>query len=73
MDTTDIMLHIATSLDHDEQQALETAMRETDGVIAPRFNKPHLLVVSYNPQQVDASQLLSVATQRGHETQLVGM
>ncbi|MFU8836776.1 MAG: ATP-binding protein [Thiohalomonadaceae bacterium] len=73
MDITDITLHIATSLDHEEQQALEAAMRETDGVIAPRFNKPQLLVVSYNPQQVDAARLLRVVTQRGHEAQLIGM
>ena len=49
MQTTDIMIHINGSLDAAQQQAIESELREIEGVIAPRFDQPHLLVILNRP------------------------
>ena len=56
-----------------QQQELESEVRGVEGVIAPRFNQPHLLVVSYNPDTTGSSKLLSVVKAKGYSAQLVGM
>ncbi|MCK5877171.1 MAG: hypothetical protein KAG43_06010 [Candidatus Marithrix sp.] len=73
MQTTDIMLHIDEQLESKQQQILENDVRKLEGVIAPRFNRPHLFLVSYNPEKVKSLELLNFVTARGYNCQLVGM
>ena len=73
MQTTDIMIHINDPLDPGQQQALEMELRGIDGVIAPRFNKPHLLVISYNSDVTSTAVLLKAVKDRGYQAQAVGM
>ena len=73
MQTSDVMIHIDENLDTSKQQELETEIRELEGVIAPRFNLEHLLLVSYNPDKTSSSELLSVVKDKGYNAQLVGM
>jgi carbohydrate-binding DOMON domain-containing protein len=58
MNTTDVTIHINQTISPDLQQKLETTMREIDGVIAPRFNLPHMLVVLYNAEKT-SSEIMS--------------
>jgi hypothetical protein len=41
-------------------------------VVAPRFNKAHLLVVEYDADATTAMALLGAVTGRGYRAQLVG-
>lgn len=73
MQTPDVVIHVNESLTHDQQQTLEGTLREVDGVIAPRFNKPHLLVVLYSAEKTTPAALLQTVTQQGYRAQLVGL
>lgn len=73
MHTPDITIHINQELEQEKQQALETAMREIDGVIAPRFNLPHMLVVLYNSERTTPAALLAAVKGKGYQAQLVGL
>lgn len=73
MHTPDITIHINQALDAVSQQALETTMREIDGVIAPRFNLPHMLVVLYNSEKTSPAVLLNAVRSKGYQAQLVGL
>lgn len=73
MHTPDIMIHVADCLTHDQRQAIEGSLREIDGVIAPRFNKPHLLVVLYSAGKTTSAALLQAVTRAGYRARLVGL
>ena len=73
MQTTDIMIHINGSLDADQQQAIESELREIKGVIAPRLDQPHLLVVLYDADTTSSSALLNAVKNKGYQAQLVGL
>lgn len=73
MYTPDVTIHINESLDATKQEALEAAMRHIDGVIAPRFNLPHMLVVLYNSEKTSAAVLLDAVKNKGYQAQLVGL
>lgn len=73
MYTTDVMIHIKQTIAPEQQQVLETTMREIDGVIAPRFNLPHMLVVLYNAEKTSSKALLNSVRGKGYQAQLVGL
>ena len=73
MQTSDIIIHVDENLDKGEKLELENKLRELEGVIAPRFNKEHMLLVSYNPEKVSSSDLLGTVTAKGYSAQLIGM
>ena len=73
MQTTDIMIHINGTLDAAQQQAIESELREIEGVIAPRFDQPHLLVVLYDSDTTSSSALLNAVKGKGYQAQLVGL
>lgn len=73
MMTTDIMIHINESLAETKQHALETELRTVEGVIAPRFNKPHLLVVAYDMETTSSQVILQRVINKGYQAQLVGL
>lgn len=73
MQMPDIMIHVTDSLNPDQQQAIEATLREIDGVIAPSFNKPHLLVVLYAAEKTNPAALLRTVTTAGYQAQLVGL
>lgn len=73
MHTPEVTIHINESLDATKQESLESAMREIDGVIAPRFNLPHMLVVLYNSERTNPAVLLNAVTSKGYQAQLVGL
>lgn len=73
MQTPEVMIHINEPLNHEQQQAIESAMREIEGVIAPRFNLPHMLVILYDADKIDSATLLSAIKGQGYQAQLVGL
>nr|VFK64529.1 MAG: hypothetical protein BECKUNK1418G_GA0071005_104726 [Candidatus Kentron sp. UNK]VFK71126.1 MAG: hypothetical protein BECKUNK1418H_GA0071006_105126 [Candidatus Kentron sp. UNK] len=73
MQYTDVLIHVNELLDNHQKDSLESELRNVEGVVALRFNKPHLLLISYDPEKTDASRLLGVVKSGGCEAQLVGL
>lgn len=71
---SDVMIHINESLSVEARSTLEEAMRQIEGVIAPRFNpgKDHLLVIAFNPDKTNSAALLAKACSSGYTAQLIG-
>ena len=74
MNISDILIHINQDLDKQQREFLEEAMRQIDGVIAPRFNpgKDHLLLVAFNPAITSTAKLLAKVQSFGYNAQLIG-
>ena len=75
MDMADVVIHISESVDHDRRTEIADAIRGQTGVmgVAHHDEKPHLLIVEYDPASVQARDLLQVALDRGVHAQLVGL
>lgn len=71
----DLLIHVNETLGSTERASLEEDLRKVSGVIAPRFNRetPHLLLVTYDPQEVDTRNLLNRVEANGYSAQLIGM
>jgi hypothetical protein len=74
MNISDILIHINESLNEQQRSALEEAVRQIEGVVAPRFNpgKEHLLVVAFNPAVASTATLLTKVQSFGYNAQLIG-
>ncbi len=73
MQASDIMIHVSNNLDFQEKQLIEDKLRAIDGVIAPRFNKDHLLLIYFNNNKTQSSVLLNTVKSIGYKAQLVGL
>ena len=75
MDMADIVIHINENTDHDQRVALADKVRAHDGVMSADLHdeKPHLMIVEFNPEQVHAKDLLQVVLGEGVHAQLVGL
>ncbi len=71
----DITLHVDESLSNDELEHLRDALLARNGVLAADFQEktPHLIVVEYNPDIVNSSDLLKTVLDRGTHAELVGL
>ncbi|HUX30125.1 MAG TPA: hypothetical protein VMV78_05795 [Thiobacillus sp.] len=74
MNVSDILIHINESLNEQQRSALEEAVRQIEGVVAPRFNpgKEHLLLVAFNPDVASTATLLTKVQSFGYNAQLIG-
>jgi len=74
MDMADVIIHVNESVAHDRRIEIADAIRGRAGVmgVAHHDEKPHLLIVQFDPDQVHAKELLQVALDQGVHAQLVG-
>jgi hypothetical protein len=72
---SDVLIHIDDALESDRRQGLETRLREIDGVVSVKNpdDRPHLTLVQYVPDKVNAQNLLTVVTDEGVRAELVGL
>ncbi len=75
IDLADVTLHIDQELDAEALARLESEYRLREGVISVRVNpdKPHLLLVEYNPKLMRAQDLLDILHYQGLEGELIGL
>ncbi len=71
----DVMVHIDESIDHDLRESLADKLRALDGVVAAASHdeKPHLMVVEYDPDRIKSTEILAAVTGTGVHAELVGM
>ena len=75
IDISDIMLHIDEDLDSDQRIQLESYMRGQEGIISLgyRADKPHLMMVGYNPECITLTDILNSVQTRGLHAELIGL
>lgn len=72
---TDVTLHIDETLDENDLDIVEEDLRENDGVISVHReeNRPHLMMVEYNPDRVTSRNILNTVTSQGLHAELIGL
>ncbi|MBV5307945.1 hypothetical protein [Chromatium okenii] len=75
MNISDILIHITDNLNAQQCAELEQALRQIDGVIAPRFTpeKAHLLTIAFNPDLTNSATLCAQVQSFGYTAQLIGI
>jgi len=75
MEMADVTIHIDDTLTEERLARISEAVRVHDGVmaVAHREDKPHLIIVEYNPAQVTSAGLLAAVTAQGVQAKLIGL
>ncbi|MGD2063765.1 MAG: ATP-binding protein [Nitrospirota bacterium] len=75
VDIPDVLIHIDETLDHDHLQAIAETVRQMAGVVTVSFHddKPHLMIVQYVPDEIDAASVLERVRDKGVHAELVGL
>jgi hypothetical protein len=71
----DVMIHIDPDTTHEERDNLRDLILNNNGVDAAAYHddKPHLMIVEYDPDVISSQKLLEVVIQQGCHAELVGL
>lgn len=71
----DVMVHVDESIDTAARGQMEDAVRALDGVVsvAQHDDKPHLMMVEYNPDKTSSSAILSCVKGQGVHAEIIGL
>ena len=71
----DIMIHIDETLEHSALESIRDAILDQDGVGSASFHdeKPHLMIVMYDPEQMNSHSLLETVQGKGVHAELIGL
>ena len=71
----DVILHIDEETTHEEREDLRDVFLGKRGVMTAdcRDDRPHLMIVGFDPENITASVLLATAKNRGYHTELISM
>ncbi len=74
MEMTDVTVHIDETIDHERRIKVADILRAHKGVMAVAHHdeKPHLMIVEYNPDAVTSQELLEVVLGQGVHAELIG-
>jgi hypothetical protein len=76
MDTklAEVTLHIDENTSHDERESFRDALLAQEGVMAAAYHdeKPHLMLVEYNPDAVNSIEFVNAAKRHGLHAELIG-
>lgn len=72
--TVKIVLHIDEELDQVGRESIEQALAQSQGIVAAHINdtRHHLMLVDYEPQELNTSDVLHQVVQQGVHAELVG-
>ena len=77
MSTTmlDVTLHIDEETTHDERESLRDVFLSKKGVMTAdcRDDRPHLMIVGYDPEDITSIELLTTAQNRGYHAELIAL
>jgi hypothetical protein len=71
----DVLVHIDQTLGHDRLAVVTRAIAAISGVATAEGHdaKPHLVIVTYDPDKVSAQQILAGVKAQGVNAELVGL
>lgn len=72
---TDVTIHIDKDTDDDTRQRIDATLRTRGGVVSVYMpnDKPHMLVVEYNPDEISSTNMLSTVQEIAGHAELIGM
>lgn len=77
MSTTmlDVTLHIDEETTHHEREDLRDTFLAKNGVMTAdyRDNRPHLMIVAYDPENITSIELLATAQNSGYHAELIAL
>jgi len=75
VDMADVMVHIDETIDHERRTKIADTVRAHKGVMAVAHHdeKPHVMIIEYNPNAVTSKELLQVVRNEGVRAELVGL
>jgi len=71
----DITMHIDENTTHEDRERLRDELLSIDGVMAASYHdeKPHLIVMAYDPDVVNSLAFVKTAQEQGLHAELVGL
>jgi hypothetical protein len=71
----DVTLHIDEEIDATMREVLRDNLLHMQGVMAADSHSriPHLMIIEYDPDIIEAMEFLAVVKQRGLHAELIGM
>jgi hypothetical protein len=71
----DIVMHVDENLTHEAREKLRDELLSMDGVMAAAYQdeKPHLMVMAYDPDVVNSLTFVKTAEEQGLHAELVGL
>ena len=71
----DVLVHVDQTLSHDRLAALTKTIAAIKGVSTAEGHdaKPHLVIVTYDPAQVNSQDILGAVKAQGVSAELIGM
>jgi len=75
MEMADVTVHIDETLGNDKLTMIAGTLRSHEGVmgVAHHEDKPHLMIIEYDPDRVSSADLLQVVTDQGIHAELIGL
>ncbi|MGW8247177.1 MAG: ATP-binding protein [Acidiferrobacterales bacterium] len=71
----DITMHIDEETSHEQREALRDHLLQRDGVMTAAYHdeKPHLMVIGYDPDIIKSTEFLDIAKSSGLHAELFGL
>jgi len=71
----DVTLHIDEETTHEEREDLRDTFLRKKGVMTAdcRDERPHLMIVGFDPENVTSVELLAMAKNQGYHAELIAM
>ena len=71
----DVMVHVDENIDKSARGAMEDKVRELEGVVsvAQHDDKPHLMMIEYNPDKTSSADILACVKDEGVHAEIVGL
>jgi len=71
----DVTIHIDEKISGEQLEALRDKLLAQKGVMAADYHndKPHLMIVEYNPDIIDSTKFLGIAAKMNLHAELIGM
>lgn len=71
----DVTVHIDEETDHETRELMKDQLRGMEGVMAAitHDERPHLMVVEYDPDRINSAQILAQVKDAGVHAELIGL
>jgi hypothetical protein len=71
----DVILHVDEDTTDEGRESFRDTLLAIDGVLAATFreDKPHLVMIEYDPEQVQSGAFVDAAKDHGWRAELVGL
>jgi hypothetical protein len=71
----EVTLHIDEDISHEKREEFRDVLLAMDGVMAAAYHdeKPHLMLIEYNPDAVNSIKFVDAARQQNLHAELIGL